>query len=208
MAEHRKPPVDAVFALHAPVQRGKCRWCGEPTDERTPALGERRWWHAACELEYRVCVRADVARRAVQKRDKCICADCGRDCTNDYRARAERPQDKATGVLCWEASTRDERVYWTPIIWISLWHVDHKIPLWKVQHMPPLQRIEYFKLANLATLCERCHKRKSAKEEAEKAHFDHLAPKEKEKAKFKHRWPKGKLRSRGFPKGHRPMRRK
>lgn len=216
MNELRTAPVKAVFALHPQGKRGSCQWCGKPTDERTPALGKRRWWHAACELEYQICIRTDVARQAVEQRDHCICADCGRDCTNDYRARPEYSATIHEGRQhSWLPDVPGDwfgkrgggvQIFWNPIVWVSLWHVDHHIPLWKVQHLPPLPRIEYFKLGNLVTRCERCHALKSKKESAERAHFKRLPKKQKRRAEFKHKWPKQKLRSRGFPKGHRPMR--
>ena len=52
--------------------------------------------------------------------------------------------------------------------------VDHKVPLWKVANLPASLRRAYFKLTNLWLLCSDCHKRKSAKEAAERAHHRRL----------------------------------
>lgn len=52
--------------------------------------------------------------------------------------------------------------------------VDHKVPLWKVADLPPARRREYFLLGNLQLLCGQCHKLKSAKEAAERAHHKRL----------------------------------
>ena len=53
--------------------------------------------------------------------------------------------------------------------------VDHVVPLWKVADLEPAQRRQYFLLGNLQLLCFDCHKQKSAKETAERAHHRRLA---------------------------------
>jgi len=76
MTKHRKPPYKAVLALHLPRIRGKCQWCGLPTEEKTHT-GLPRFWHKDCEVEFRIIVFPMTARSYVQKRDKEVCADCG-----------------------------------------------------------------------------------------------------------------------------------
>lgn len=196
----RKPPTDARFALHLPQTRGKCRWCGLPVEK--PAI----YWHADCEREFLVIIRPEVARRAVEKRDRGICAECGEDWSERFAPR--KAGIISIGYLH-DASREEFRAeyalgYWqyTEITWVSLWHVDHKVPLWKVAHMPDLARLDYFMLANMVTLCHRCHGRKTAKEAADRAKFDEMAAKpEKPKSK----WPKGrKLQSRRFQQRKKP----
>ena len=68
--------------------------------------------------------------------------------------------------------------------------VDHKVPLWKVSHLPDALRRAYFKLTNLWLLCSDCHKRKSAKESAERAHLKRLAKPRKRRGR--------KMQGRGF----------
>lgn len=185
-----------------------------PCDDRTPARKQLRLRHYACDAELSVIQNPSHARWHVEKRDHGICIDCGEDWSKRYRFA------KGAGVIIcgpWEcpdaAQYRNERAagFWgyTEVTWVSLWHVDHRVPLWKARHMPPLQRIEYFKLANLVTRCEPCHKLKTKREAAERAKFNDMATGDLLDAKPKRRWssrPMGK--GRGFPKGNRPMRRR
>lgn len=76
MASHRKPPYKAQLKLHLPRIRGKCQWCGLPTEEKTHT-GLQRFWHKDCETEFRIIVFPQTARSHVQRRDKEICVDCG-----------------------------------------------------------------------------------------------------------------------------------
>lgn len=176
LIEVRKPPVDAVFALHLPQVTGKCRWCGKPTDE--PG---RKVWHTACEIEFKIIIMPDVARRALEQRDHGICCDCGADWSERYKFRK--------GPEYWSAGAKV-----TEVIWISLWHNDHKVPLWKVRGMDPLKRLEYFKLANMVTRCERCHALKTSDEAGEKAKYDRRDPAIARKAKPSRSWPKRSMR--------------
>lgn len=180
MTTIRRPPIEAVYALHVPRERGKCRWCGLPQAELSPIRNQVKAMHAACTVEIQIIRDPTSARRAVWRRDAGKCSTC------DAPPRSEdRPRNYGLS---------------TPtIVTVDLWHVDHKIPLWKVAHMPPEQRIEYFKLPNLVTLCTECHERKTAKEASERAHFNHLS--EPQEPKFKRKWPEGrKMQSRPFPK--------
>lgn len=186
----RKPPVGAVFALHKPLdRRGWCNWCGEPVTETTGTRGWLRWWHDGCEGEYHIIIRPDAARRAVFKRDEGICADCGEDwservvlrknfevsCQPDGLWDIRKKADREEAMRVYHAERAEGYWRYTDLVEISLWHVDHHIPLWKVAHLPDIQRIEYFKLANLITRCEPCHKRKSKREAAERGKFNRLA---------------------------------
>lgn len=214
MADHekidiRKPPVGAVYSQHKQGVRGSCGWCGLAVEEKTRVRGFLKFWHDACDVERSIIEQPAMARHFVFKRDKGICADCGEDWSEMSIFRPAAPSRMAgdnpdpdrfspgpkPGSWCY-VYHRDGAPY-VDLLVISLWHVDHKVPLWKVQHLPPLQRLEFFKLANLVTLCQRCHKRKSAQEEAEKAHLDRLsvAPPQDKPPKPKRNWPQRK-----FPK--------
>lgn len=179
MESPRRPPVNEVFKLHLPRQPGKCDWCGQPHDERTPVRKQLKARHAECESDYLRIIRPELARAAVEERDHGICAQCGEDWSLMSRFAPEfRHPDRSpmcsTNVEGW--GRKDElRIRFTPILVISLWHVDHKVPLWKVRHMPPVERLEYWRLPNLQTLCDPCHKRKTAAEAAERSHYDALA---------------------------------
>jgi 5-methylcytosine-specific restriction endonuclease McrA len=203
----RKPPIGAVLRLHPQGQRGICGWCGEAVTETTPVRGWLKYWHDACAAEMAIIEQPDAARRAVLARDKGICCDCGADWSDAVRFIPEfyvsknrvdpegmEPELYSPGpkpgtwvqlsheYFDWSAR-REQRVRcpYVSLVAISLWHVDHKVPLWKVRHLPALQRIEFFKLANLITRCEPCHKIKTSKEAAERAHLNELASGKKPK---------------------------
>ncbi len=61
--------------------------------------------------------------------------------------------------------------------------IDHRVPLWKVAHLPPAKRRQYFLPGNLQLLCCDCHKRKSGKESAERAHHKRLVEPKKPKGR-------------------------
>lgn len=193
LIEVRKPPIDAQFALHLPKVRGKCQWCGEQLDgDKTKWGGGRIYWHERCHIEFSVIIFPDAARRAVEDRDHGICCDCGQDWSDRYKFRK--------GATCshWvDDDFENKRAGFyrsTEVLWISLWHVDHKTPLWKVAHLDALARLEYFKLANLVTRCHECHQRKTNQEAAERAKFDRLDPAVEQKERRKRSWGKRPMR--------------
>lgn len=194
----RKPPVEAVFALHLPREPGKCPWCGLEITERTPVRKQLKTIHSTCSAELGIITSPEQARWYVFKRDKGICADCGEDFSEMYRYK---PTWKEGHM--WHIQYRDDRgnschpeegYPYVSITAISMWHVDHHNSLESAARLPPLQRIEFFKLANLKTRCDRCHNRKSAKEASRRAHYRELAGENVEKPKRD--WPKRGLQSR------------
>jgi 5-methylcytosine-specific restriction endonuclease McrA len=68
--------------------------------------------------------------------------------------------------------------------------------------MEAIARLDYFRLPNLVTLCHECHRHKTKKEAAERAHHNALAKRHDgtERPKRKTKWPSRKIQSRGFPK--------
>lgn len=237
----RKPPVSAVLRQHPQGVRGTCGWCGEPCLDKTPARGWLKWIHDACDFERTIIEQPDAARRAVLARDKGICIDCGEDWsqrskfvpvrsveTKEPRViyacatpRACPPWTPADYSLSTWGQPRDDHHPFIELTTVSLWHVDHKVPLWKVVHMPDLQRLEYFKLANLITRCERCHAHKTRKEAADRAKFnsqakggeanpEHVTVSGRHKARpAAEKKPWASRPNNGWPaKGSRPMRRK
>lgn len=76
--EHRKPLLpDSVFS--APW--GHCRWCSKPIyKEDGITINPRRHWHKDCVHEYLIITDSKYAKRQVKKRDKGICAKCGKFC--------------------------------------------------------------------------------------------------------------------------------
>lgn len=197
----RKPPVGERLKLHKQGIRGWCGWCGGPVEDKTPGRGWLKWWHDACAEEMAIIEQPDRARDAVFRRDKGICCDCGEDWGERYVFRPGTNTIICPHIPRWEQEqyrADREAGFWRyqEIIWVSLWHVDHKVPLWKVRHMPPLQRLEYFKLQNLVTRCHRCHGFKTKKEAPERAKFKAQAPEKERPPKPSKKWA-----SRPFPKG-------
>lgn len=76
MTSHRKPPYRAILALHLPKVRGKCQWCGLPTEDKTEK-GKLQFWHSTCKAEFNIIVFPATARSVLRRRDKGICSDCG-----------------------------------------------------------------------------------------------------------------------------------
>lgn len=215
MNDVRKPPIGAVIRLHKQGVRGLCGWCGETVTETTEVRGWPKFWHDACASEMAIIEKPECARRALLERDHGICCDCGEDWSQMFRLVPYRDRETREPTVCFAQERPSGHwthgYYVTTRSWeaegyypfvelsaVSLWHADHKVPLWKVQHLPPLQRLEYFKLANLVTRCERCHTFKTKKEAAERAKFKAQAKDAKEGAprQRSRRWG-----SRPFPKG-------
>ena len=198
------------MAQHRPHAPGKCPWCGLEQTERTPVRKLLKHMHAACQAELDVVKGAGYARWHVFTRDHGICAKCGDDYSQMHRFEPEH-RDRITKLPTISYDTygwgtkHEVRIPYTALRAVSLWHVDHKVPLWKVRHMPPLERVVYFKLANLVTLCDDCHSRKTGKEAADREKVRKSVKGAPKQTRFK--WQKGrKLQGRGFQKGQRTMR--
>jgi hypothetical protein len=79
MSSHREPPKPPHY--HNPLP-GQCRWCGQlifKTDGIT--LNKRANWHPSCVKEYKLLHWPAVTRKAVYRRDKGICKECGHQCS-------------------------------------------------------------------------------------------------------------------------------
>lgn len=81
----RTPPTAAVFALHLGRPKGHCRWCGKAI-ERDGILLTRSKWHDECVTEYKLLAWPAETRKAVAKRDRGICCDCGTDCLTGLKS--------------------------------------------------------------------------------------------------------------------------
>lgn len=194
----RKPPVEAVFALHPQGVRGSCQRCGKEVTERTEVRGWLKFWHDDCKWEFQIVTMPEMARRAVLDRDHGVCADCGENWSeavrfipDQYVGRWRDPEDHperftpGPGKGTWVWLSFSHGAPYVSLREVSLWHVDHHNSLESAVRLPPLQRIEFFKLANMKTRCDPCHKRKSAKEAVQRAHFRELAGENKEKSSRK-----------------------
>jgi len=118
--------------LRGPGGRTACRWCGQEVKGR-----RRSWCSESCVDEYLVRQNQSHARRAVWKRDRGVCAQCGMDCTKMKRAiRAmsyplRRTVMRVLGIPRYRGGT--------------LWHADHIVPV--------VDGGAELGLANLRTLC-------------------------------------------------------
>ncbi|MBP2232513.1 hypothetical protein J2847_005842 [Azospirillum agricola] len=187
--DHRRPPLPHWHAA------GKaCRWCGSD-DGGTDQFGGHEYavggyWHEACLTAYATAVSSKAQRLFVEKRDLGLCAGCG---ANAERAMFHAMQnDPNPPFYGWEVvrvmkrwidpefhcvanSTWFRRAPAPAGVveklppWMT-WEADHIVPLWSVDRTLPWEELQRFwSLDNLQTLCSRCHKRKSAREAAERA---------------------------------------
>lgn len=135
--KHRKPPYKAMLALHLPRVRGKCQWCGLPTDEKTHC-GFLRFWHKSCEEEFRIIVFPATARSRVERRDKRLCADCHEVAGHNARGEADWQVDHHT----------------------PLWKVAHMEPLQRLEYF------KLHNLVTRCTNCHEIKSAKEAAERA------------------------------------------
>lgn len=112
-----------------------CRWCSL---EVPP--GRQTFCSDWCVEEWRLRSDAGHLRQRVLERDRGICAICGIDCLVEYR-RLKRLRGPARVRLAaeWRAGARK-----------SLWDADHIVPV--------AQGGGECDLANMRTLCLKCHR--------------------------------------------------
>lgn len=75
--KHRNPPMPPWFN---DCPWGICRWCGHIIWDETGTILKRRHWHKECLHEYWIVSDQKYAKAQVKKRDKGICASCGKYC--------------------------------------------------------------------------------------------------------------------------------
>ena len=59
---------------------GRCRWCNLPILKDDGTINKRRRWHPDCIHDYLIITDHRYAKRQVKKRDKGVCAHCGKKC--------------------------------------------------------------------------------------------------------------------------------
>jgi hypothetical protein len=141
--------------------------------------------HQECNTEYWLAQNASKFRSLLIERDGEACVDCGET------PHSWQPQKPPCLAYSWDVFDQPAGKY-CQIEWRLMLEVDHDIPLWKVAHLPDAQRRQYFKIGNLQLRCPACHKYKSAKEAAERAHHKRLIEPKKRRGR--------KLQGRGFDK--------
>ena len=128
---------------------GRCRWCGKTIMKKgEPDL--RRRWHKECHSEFTFQLYPQEARAQVYKRDLGVCRGCRRDTRmleqilrkERHKPHSERREHAILRSLGFNLSS-------------SLWQADHIIRIADGgEHS----------LENLQTLCQICHKDKTANE--------------------------------------------
>lgn len=80
---------------------GTCRWCSLPILTKDGKPNKRRLWHPECSAIYLVATQPRFLRRALRKRDKKICAMCGKKCSQKVKWQADHiePLWKSNGEL-------------------------------------------------------------------------------------------------------------
>jgi hypothetical protein len=72
--DHRKPPKPKWFHI---AQPGQCRYCGEMVTNADGRVNRRANWHKPCLRQYKLIYWPDQTKRAVWKRDRGQCIECG-----------------------------------------------------------------------------------------------------------------------------------
>lgn len=170
-----------------------CKWCGDQVPKVIDGKSStQRLWHPACKDEYFLHTRLEEQFKFLIARDGDRCATCravkpmkwGRGearvlTTNSIwlRAGAQDMIDWAATLWArpekpWREWTDDDKLIGTQQdIWrTSALEVDHRVPLWEVADLPDLERRWYFGPGNLWLLCAKCHKAKTSREAARRAH--------------------------------------
>lgn len=75
--KHRRPPLPPTYDTSP---EGVCRWCGEAIGETKTGRPSKARWHSHCVNEYKLLFWPPHTRRAVWRRDKGVCYECGHQC--------------------------------------------------------------------------------------------------------------------------------
>lgn len=68
--------------MSGPRVFGQCRWCSETILQLDGSVNFRRLWHPQCADRHDFLFKPRAVRRALRKRDKKICAQCGVKCNS------------------------------------------------------------------------------------------------------------------------------
>lgn len=168
------------------VPKLHCRYCGKPVPK-----GRRNWCSQTCIDEHRLRNNPAVARAAVLKRDRGVCAACGRDTLEleskigawlacdwtvsadggrgqiehhfgELFARAQRRRAFATRLKVWAVNQPRVGADGIPRMPLrTLWEADHILPV--------VEGGGGAGLSNLRTLCRCCHRKATAELAARRA---------------------------------------
>lgn len=131
-------------SMKAWTEPGMCRWCGLGIITKGQR-DKRRTWHPECVKIYRIACFSNDQRAAVWERDRGLCARCGTQTIKNVLIRGF-------------GNTADRAVDLAKVPYHYLPPTGH---LWQVDHIRPLLDangdMEFYLLANLQTLCTKCH---------------------------------------------------
>lgn len=173
---------------------GVCKWgCGVPVEK--PAI----YWHKACFEEYCLHTRAEAQKAYLIERFGRRCASCkifepqkwqggpvwpitADAVTRGFRADAPdmvewaltlwaRPEGRWADLTDEQRRTGEQQ----SIERVCALEVDHRVPLWEVADLSDDERRWYFGPGNLWLLCPKCHKAKTRREAARRAHERRMA---------------------------------
>ena len=148
LTEHRTPPKPPHYYDN---RKGYCRMCGFVIKTPHGKTNTRARWHPVCVEQYNIIYNPSAARKALWKRDRGECAECG-------------------DVMPKRARTNDLK-----------WHVDHIRPLFEQKGLRFSELdLGYWEEDNLQTLCQPCHAEKSAHEAGLRAQERKLKQSQKE----------------------------
>lgn len=134
-----------------PNGRGLCRWCHQEVAPRRSTFCSSK-----CVDEYRMECDPARLRWLTGKRDKGVCAECGRDTTI-----AKRIWNRIRRVCGW--MVHDELARQVG------WPTDPARDWWDADHVHPVIRGGPNHIDNMRTLCVPCHKAATARLAAERA---------------------------------------
>ena len=129
--------VNRHSVIRGPNGRGLCRWCSL----EVPA---RRFTFCSeyCVHEWKLRSQPAYLREQVFQRDHGICAHCGCDAAREHRRlKQSRGEARANLMKHWGLKSK---------VRVSLWDADHILPV--------VEGGGECELANLRTLCLRCHR--------------------------------------------------
>ena len=158
--------------------KGSCTWCGEPVQR-----GRRHWCSEACVDRYQEVWSPERIRRLAFKRDRGICAVCGLDTQywRHWRDKLKTDYSYNRGEMAEHRS--DQYPYSTQrnrrgrknrrrfARYQAAWNkILRHLIAWEADHIVPVVRGgALLGMANIRTLCGRCHKRTTAHQAAERA---------------------------------------
>jgi hypothetical protein len=190
-----------AFPEPRPPNFGKpmwCKWCGDPIPKVIDGKSStQRLWHPACKDEYFLHTRLEQQFQFLVARDGERCACCH---TEEPMKWGSREAWVLTTNSVWRQGASAKMLDWTAMLWerpekpwqewtdedrttglqqeiyrTSSLEVDHRVPLWEVADLPDEERRWYFGPGNLWLLCPKCHKAKTAREAARRAHERRMA---------------------------------